>query len=73
MWGRPGDESLQKLSKLNAKDMLPELRRQGFQGLWVNRDAYPSEMVSFESEISNTLGKATVVSDDGKMAFYKVP
>jgi len=73
MRGRPVDLWQQQVSALPTPQLLTEVTRAGFDGLYLNRDGYADGGKQLEREITGILGHpAFAVSADGKLVMYRM-
>ena len=52
--------------------MVTQLKSKDFGGIYIDRYGYEDGASKLEKELSEYLGKTTMVSDDGRYVFYKL-
>ncbi len=58
---------------MSADDMVAEVSDKGFEVIYINRTGYSKEeWEALESELSKITGSSPVVSDDGRLSFFKL-
>lgn len=70
--GRPGDAWLLALEALAVPERIQALQNTGFQGIYVERRAYPDHGAAVESQLHKVLTEPPHVSPNGNMAFYRL-
>lgn len=70
--GREGDEWNESVSKKSCPDMVSELKKTGFAGIYIDRTAYEeSDWKALEQELSDITGSTPYVSENGSLSFIK--
>lgn len=71
MKGRPGDLFFRALSKKPISDQVSEIKRMGFEGIYIDRRGYEDHGAALEASLSNiTGGPPALVSEDGELVFF---
>lgn len=55
-----------------VNELVSTIRTAGFNGLYLNRDAYEDHGAKMESELTSVLGVQPIVSRKGNLAFFKL-
>ena len=73
MKGRDGDLSLRKIAYKSIPEQIKEIRRLGFEGIYVDRRGYHDNAKEVVDEISNFLGSPPILQrKDGAIVFFKL-
>lgn len=72
--GSKADQTIAALGRETdtPASFLKDLVFEGYQALYINREGYTDRAVVLESGVSKILGKAPLVSADGKLATYSL-
>lgn len=73
MRGRAGDAWLQAVEALPLPERIEAIRKSGFRGIYVQRNAYADHGAATEAQLRKVLGAPALESGDGNEAFYRVP
>jgi phosphoglycerol transferase len=68
--GREADLWQQSLVALPPQNLLEAIAKKGFEGLYIDRNAYPDHGASLEAQLVNLLDRQPLVSANGRMAFF---
>ena len=72
MRGRPGDLALQALSKKNLQQQVAIITQAGFNGIYLERRAFPDHGQDLENQLHTILQTEPLISQDGHLAFYPI-
>lgn len=61
------------VAAMPVPEMLAELRARGFAGVYVDRRGYGDRGLGLETQLTEALGVAPLVSDDGHCVFFPLP
>ena len=70
MRGREADLWQQRIAALPPERFLEAIFQTGFQGLWIDRNAYPDHAASLETQLAYLLHTAPLVSANQRLAFF---
>lgn len=70
--GREEDNWNKNISEMESREMVSELKKQEFAGIYIDRRAYTSqELETLEKELEKETGNKPVISDNGCLSFFK--
>jgi phosphoglycerol transferase len=72
MRGREGDRWLKEVAELPAEEMVRDVTRAGFRGIYINRDGYADHAAALEMSLYGVVGTPPLVSRDGKVSFFQL-
>src|SRR5262249_20578499 len=72
MRGRWGDTWQSAVSRKPAEELVASLAAAGFSGLYVDRFGYADGGMELEKDLARVLGRAPIVSGQGRLAFYNL-
>lgn len=73
MLGTETAEWYERTAALDVKRMIAEVQAKGFSGIYINRTGYEEpEAAQLEIQFINLLGEQPVVSEDGRLMFFKL-
>jgi hypothetical protein len=71
--GREGDKWNESISELSYSDMVTELKKAGFEGIYIDRRAYTEDQKeSMEAQLQQITGTVPIVSENGNLSFFKL-
>lgn len=74
MKGRPGDLFYRALAQKPIDQQMAEIKKMGFDGVWVDRRGYADNGTAIVGEITKVLGVAPAAQRaDGAIVFFKIP
>jgi phosphoglycerol transferase len=68
--GREGDQWLKTVANLGLPELLRQLGREGFQGIYVDRLGYADGGVALQSELTRLTGAEPLVSANQRLVFF---
>ena len=73
--GQPVARWQRWVAALPAPEMMFQLSKAGFSGIYLNREGYPStaEADDLANRIAIQLGQRPIVSEDGRLLFFRIP
>lgn len=71
--GREGDKWYSKVASLSTRSMITEIKRKGFEGIYIDTRAYTEdEFDKLRYELETELKKEMSLSNNGNLAFIKL-
>lgn len=70
--GREGDSWNENIGDMSYENMVTELKKESFEGIYVDRRAYTEEtLTELETTLEKSTGSKPLVSDNGNLSFFK--
>lgn len=73
MKGREGDAWQSRVSALPVDEMIKEIVAKGFGGIYIDRNGCLDDGAKIEKQIGAILETKPIISEDGRLAFFKIP
>ena len=70
--GREGDSGNENIGDMLYENMVTEIKKESFEGIYVDRRAYTEEtLTELETTLEKSTGSKPLVSDNGNLSFFK--